>query len=407
MQEDSSKVTDSVISSEKSISDQTHYAGFLYRMLAFFSDSLVIFFFTNTILSVFGKGFSHQWVDLLYATNLTELNALNESYRLENIISLIFFLIYFITFHYIHKGSTPGKKLLGIKVVNEDGSDISLGKSIIRSFSLIVSFGLLFLGVFWIIWDKKKQSFHDKLAGTLVVKTGEKPKLVNAIILAILYILITIFNISLGLYKGFTLANSSKNAVSSSKELNDNLSSMSESAKSHYDKSNDLFKQMIEVSSTNASDVRDKVSALNDKNIAELKAALETDPENAELWRSLGDAYTWVSSDNTPESSLNAYKKAESLSPNNVLYINMVGDALIALNRNEEAILQFQKTLRLADDSGFAYLSLGTAYKNLGINKSAADSYEKAIEIFSGENDSGMYDDEILQAQKGLAEVSK
>jgi len=28
----------------------------------------------------------------------------------------------------------------------------------------------LFLGFFWIIWDKKKQGWHDKIAGTLVVK---------------------------------------------------------------------------------------------------------------------------------------------------------------------------------------------------------------------------------------------
>jgi len=67
-------------------------------------------------------------------------------------------------------GQTLGKKAMGIKVVREDGKPLDYGTAIIRYICYFVSTIPLLLGYLWIIWDEKKQGFHDKIARTLVVK---------------------------------------------------------------------------------------------------------------------------------------------------------------------------------------------------------------------------------------------
>ena len=68
-------------------------------------------------------------------------------------------------------GQTFGKRFIGIRIVREDGSPLTYRTAAIRHFvgyplSMLVG-GLGFL---WALWDNKQQGWHDKLAGTLVVK---------------------------------------------------------------------------------------------------------------------------------------------------------------------------------------------------------------------------------------------
>jgi uncharacterized RDD family membrane protein YckC len=68
-------------------------------------------------------------------------------------------------------GSTLGQKPFGLRVVDEkNGARISLRKGALRFLGYIVS-GLVFnLGYMWAGWDPRKQGWHDKIAGTLVVR---------------------------------------------------------------------------------------------------------------------------------------------------------------------------------------------------------------------------------------------
>jgi uncharacterized RDD family membrane protein YckC len=68
-------------------------------------------------------------------------------------------------------GQTLGKKLLGIRVVRTDGSSVTYIKAFVRSLGYFLSifFGT-FLGFLWALWDRRKQAWHDKIAGTLVIK---------------------------------------------------------------------------------------------------------------------------------------------------------------------------------------------------------------------------------------------
>lgn len=70
-------------------------------------------------------------------------------------------------------GQTVGKRLVGIQVVaaSTGQAGIGLGRGIGRYFARIVSGLPCLLGYFWMLWDGKKQTWHDKLVGSYVVKT--------------------------------------------------------------------------------------------------------------------------------------------------------------------------------------------------------------------------------------------
>lgn len=77
------------------------------------------------------------------------------------------------------KGMTVGKWLLGLQVVNKfDGGNPGVFKMLLREIVGKFVSGLFFsLGFFWAIWDKDSQAWHDKIAGTVVVKRYSKEML--------------------------------------------------------------------------------------------------------------------------------------------------------------------------------------------------------------------------------------
>jgi uncharacterized RDD family membrane protein YckC len=66
--------------------------------------------------------------------------------------------------------ATIGKKAMGLKVTDTDRQRISFGKATGRHFGKYVSTIIIFWGYVMMIWDDRKQTLHDKMAGTLVVK---------------------------------------------------------------------------------------------------------------------------------------------------------------------------------------------------------------------------------------------
>ena len=67
-------------------------------------------------------------------------------------------------------GQTIGKKIMGIKVVSTSGDQLDWIKALIRTLSKILSSIPLALGYFWMLWDDKSQTWHDKIADTYVVE---------------------------------------------------------------------------------------------------------------------------------------------------------------------------------------------------------------------------------------------
>jgi uncharacterized RDD family membrane protein YckC len=95
------------------------------------------------------------------------------SHDLGITMAILFPLAYIIWFLVLlRQGLTPGKKLLGLQVVNSQTGQIpGFGKMFLREIIGRILSGLfLGLGYFWALFDKNSQAWHDKLAGTVVVK---------------------------------------------------------------------------------------------------------------------------------------------------------------------------------------------------------------------------------------------
>jgi len=67
-------------------------------------------------------------------------------------------------------GQTPGKRIMGLRVVNEDGTPVDWSTAANRFFiGYSISILPLGLGFYWALVDKNNQAWHDKIAGTLVI----------------------------------------------------------------------------------------------------------------------------------------------------------------------------------------------------------------------------------------------
>jgi uncharacterized RDD family membrane protein YckC len=76
------------------------------------------------------------------------------------------------------KGTTVGGVILKLKVVRLDGQPLTFPVALIRGLAAAFSIVVMFLGFLWIAWDKDKQGWHDKIAGTAVVRLPHTQSLV-------------------------------------------------------------------------------------------------------------------------------------------------------------------------------------------------------------------------------------
>ena len=68
-------------------------------------------------------------------------------------------------------GATVGMMVLKIKILKENGSKVKYADSALRYFASYLSVIALGIGYLWMIWDPKKQTWHDHIAKTVVVKS--------------------------------------------------------------------------------------------------------------------------------------------------------------------------------------------------------------------------------------------
>ncbi|HEY5915360.1 MAG TPA: RDD family protein, partial [Verrucomicrobiae bacterium] len=84
-------------------------------------------------------------------------------------LALIVALAYFAGL-WAWRGTSIGGIVLGLKVVRAGGEQLSFVAALVRALAAAFSGIVLFLGFFWIAWDPEKQGWHDKIAGTVVLK---------------------------------------------------------------------------------------------------------------------------------------------------------------------------------------------------------------------------------------------
>ncbi len=106
--------------------------------------------------------------------------------------SLLIPLFYAYLIHSL--GATPGKLLVGTKVVDSDGKLISFGRAFFRNQIGYMVSGLLFgLGFIWIAVDKDRRGWHDQIADTFVISTFKLGSLIGLMSIVIL----AVFNLFL------------------------------------------------------------------------------------------------------------------------------------------------------------------------------------------------------------------
>jgi uncharacterized RDD family membrane protein YckC len=81
----------------------------------------------------------------------------------------LFLLAYHIAF-WTWKGTTVGGIICQLRVVRTDGTPLRFVDALVRGLSAIFSIVVVGLGVFWILRDPERQAWHDKIAGTYVLK---------------------------------------------------------------------------------------------------------------------------------------------------------------------------------------------------------------------------------------------
>jgi uncharacterized RDD family membrane protein YckC len=68
------------------------------------------------------------------------------------------------------KGATIGGLVVGTRIVRTDGSPIDFPVAVVRALASFLSAAGFLLGFFWAGWSAQKQSWHDIIAGTYVLK---------------------------------------------------------------------------------------------------------------------------------------------------------------------------------------------------------------------------------------------
>jgi uncharacterized RDD family membrane protein YckC len=79
----------------------------------------------------------------------------------------------YFTFFHGRNGQTPGNAALGLRVVDlrdGTGGPLGYGRAAMRWLVSIASALVIFVGYLWMLWDDEKQTWHDKAAGSIVVR---------------------------------------------------------------------------------------------------------------------------------------------------------------------------------------------------------------------------------------------
>jgi uncharacterized RDD family membrane protein YckC len=149
-------------------SDHQEYAGFWIRVGATLIDTLLILLIVLPLLtSIYGWSY---WDSAALVQGFWDV-VLN--YLLPAFAVVVF---------WYYRSATPGKIALKLRIVDaRSGNKPTLAQFVIRYLGYFVSTIPLGLGLIWVGIDRRKQAWHDKLAGTVVLHdTRHEPVVFDA-----------------------------------------------------------------------------------------------------------------------------------------------------------------------------------------------------------------------------------
>jgi uncharacterized RDD family membrane protein YckC len=138
------------------------YAGFWIRFAASLLDGLIL----GVPVAILGAAFGSSGFAFGPGYNPGAQAVLN-------ILNTVVGVLYYGLLEGGPTGQTLGKRICGIKVIDADtGAPIGYGRGIGRYFARILSGLALGLGYLWMLWDPRKQTWHDKLVRSVVVRSA-------------------------------------------------------------------------------------------------------------------------------------------------------------------------------------------------------------------------------------------
>jgi uncharacterized RDD family membrane protein YckC len=136
-------------------SSSPEFAGFWQRTAAFLIDWLMV-----TVITV-------PLIVLVFGANYFSLEPATRAWDLATLLVVGAVVIGF----WRYCGATPGKLALDIKIVDaKTGGPPSTWRLVVRFLCYFVSAAPIYLGFIWIAIDRRKQGWHDKIAGTVVIQ---------------------------------------------------------------------------------------------------------------------------------------------------------------------------------------------------------------------------------------------
>lgn len=137
--------------------ESIEYAGFWIRVVAALIDSVIVMIITLPIITaIYGE---------VPRDGYTYLQG-----GWDFVINYLFPAVAVIVF-WIYKSATPGKLFTKLTIVDaKTGGKPSVGQFIVRYLGYFVSIIPFCAGLLWVAFDKRKQGWHDKIAGTVVIR---------------------------------------------------------------------------------------------------------------------------------------------------------------------------------------------------------------------------------------------
>jgi uncharacterized RDD family membrane protein YckC len=148
-------------------------AGFFRRAVALTLDCLILEVLGAAVSAPLQYGFGLDFEDLLQQITSGRVHW-QEFLIFFTLYSVLLFVLWtgYFTIFIGMAGQTPGKKLLKIQVVRADGAPMDMKTAFNRFMGFTLSASVLFLGCLWSLFDANKQTWHDKMARTLVVRVN-------------------------------------------------------------------------------------------------------------------------------------------------------------------------------------------------------------------------------------------
>ena len=153
-----------------------HYAGFWQRVSAWMIDYIILIIPMSIVFVSTGSNaaFERMMTAINHGTTVAvAMTGYIQEVRPATLIALLIGFIYYVLFECSTWQATPGKRALNLRVTDQHGHRLSLGRAMTRnSIRLlnVISALLPFICYIAMLWSKRKQGLHDMLADTLVLQ---------------------------------------------------------------------------------------------------------------------------------------------------------------------------------------------------------------------------------------------